>query len=452
MVDTPDKPSGDVSPDAGRHDEFLELCALSAAGSLNEEDEKKLKNHLARCDACRKALAEFGRVVDRDVPALAADLAPEETGEPPQDSSFSESDAEASFFKRLEDERKRSEFEAGDSEGWLSPLVVRRSRNFRRSLDRYHFWLPLAAAALLCLSLGILTYRMGRKNGFELARLEPAAIATPAAVPPQDVLLSAMEDHDAAKSRLAQQDKLITELQRAVAQQSAENAGLKALEKEQGLALRTDARDTEQSNREREALAQQAASAQSALEASEAKLRSLEAERSEESLRAAGLQRNVAELSRHVAQQDENIGQDQELLAKDRDIRELMGARDLYITEVHDISKTGETQKPFGRVFYTKGKSLIFYAYDLNDQPGLKDTSTFQAWGRRGPDWQQALNLGIFFEDNASKKRWVMKFNDKKALDQIDAVFVTVEPRAGSDRPTGRPFLFAYLKVAANHP
>ncbi len=72
---------------------------------------------------------------------------------------------------------------------------------------------------------------------------------------------------------------------------------------------------------------------------------------------------------------------------------ELMGARDLYIAEVYDVGKTGATQKPYGRVFYTRGKSLIFYAYDLDQQAGLTNTRTFQAWGRRGPHPQQALNL-----------------------------------------------------------
>jgi hypothetical protein len=31
----------------------------------------------------------------------------------------------------------------------------------------------------------------------------------------------------------------------------------------------------------------------------------------------------------------------------------------------------------------------------------------------------------MFYEDNAAKKRWVLKYNDKKTLDQIDAVFAT---------------------------
>jgi len=38
------------------------------------------------------------------------------------------------------------------------------------------------------------------------------------------------------------------------------------------------------------------------------------------------------------------------------------------------------------------------------------------------------------------------------ALEQIDAVFVTVEPAGGSRKPSGKPLLFAYLKVDPNHP
>jgi hypothetical protein len=61
-----------------------------------------------------------------------------------------------------------------------------------------------------------------------------------------------------------------------------------------------------------------------------------------------------------------------------------MGARDLYVAEVYDVARTGETQKPYGRVLYTKGKSLIFYAYDLDQETEVKNATTFQVWGRRG--------------------------------------------------------------------
>jgi hypothetical protein len=141
----------------------------------------------------------------------------------------------------------------------------------------------------------------------------------------------------------------------------------------------------------------------------------------------------------------------EELLAHDKDIRDLMGARDLCIAEVYDVGRDGATQRPYGRVFNTKGKSLVFYAYDLDQRAGAK-SATFQAWGRRGPDTEQAVNLGIFYRDNVGKKRWVLKFDDAKSLEQVDAVFVTVEPNGESHKPSGKSLLFAYLKVNPNHP
>jgi len=130
----------------------------------------------------------------------------------------------------------------------------------------------------------------------------------------------------------------------------------------------------------------------------------------------------------------------------------LMGARELYVAEVIDVGKDAATKKSYGRIFFTKGKSLIFYAYDLDRQPGVKNASTFQVWGQRGPDREQALNLGVLYEDSVSKKRWILKFDDPQKLAQIDAVFVTVEPNGGSAKPSSKPFLYAYLKVNPNHP
>jgi hypothetical protein len=88
------------------------------------------------------------------------------------------------------------------------------------------------------------------------------------------------------------------------------------------------------------------------------------------------------------------------------------------------------------------------------NEPGISTSEEKRgiAFAHRRPDKEQALNLGIFFQDNTAKKRWVLKFDDPKALDQIDAVFVTVEPNGGSHMPSGKPLLFAYLKVEPNHP
>src|SRR4029077_4052632 len=169
-------------------------------------------------------------------------------------------------------------------------------------------------------------------------------------------------------------------------------------------------------------------------------------------VRAKVLDAKVNDLNRLLHDRDVALDQKDELLAHDRDIRELMGARELYIAEVHDVARDGQTQIPYGRVFYTKGRSLIFYAYDLDRQTELRHAGAFQAWGKRGPDREQAVNLGVFYEDSAAKKRWILKCDDSNTLAQIDAVFVTVEPDGGSQKPSGKSLLFAHLRADSNHP
>jgi hypothetical protein len=442
------EPNDEVWSPMGPHEEFLRLCALSAGGGLTPEERTKLDAHLAVCSDCREAQKQFETVVDHAIPALAPELATE----PPQENpSFAQDAAETSFFKRLSEEDEKSRKRLRDVEPWLSPLVVRRSRRFRRSFDRYHFWVPLAAGFVLCLSLGILAYRMGKHRGVDVARSEERrAISFP--IVPQQSLEATTVERDAVSKQIAERDKAIADLRREISQKSGENARLKASQSEQQRTLETTVKSKDEIGQEYDRITQQAAERQEVLEALEKRLKSLERERTEGVIHAATLEAKVAELSRTLTNSARLTEEQQELLAKDRDIRELMGARDLYITEVHDVLRTGETQKAFGRVFYTKGKSLIFYAYDLNDLPGLKQASTIQAWGSHGPDRAQAFKLGMFYEDNVSKKRWVMKFNDKKTLDQIDAVFVTIEPPGGSNKPSGAPLLYAYLNVRANHP
>jgi len=46
----------------------------------------------------------------------------------------------------------------------------------------------------------------------------------------------------------------------------------------------------------------------------------------------------------------------------------------------------------------------------------------------------------------------MLKFDDSVMLEQIDAVFVTVEPKGGSREPSGKRLLFASLRQEPNHP
>src|SRR5262249_42255196 len=82
------------------------------------------------------------------------------------------------------------------------------------------------------------------------------------------------------------------------------------------------------------------------------------AQRDENARQAAILEAKVNELTQVVRareqaldQKEAEIAKGQELLEHDRDIRELMGARELYMADVHDVSGRG-TEKTYGRVFY----------------------------------------------------------------------------------------------------
>src|SRR5580704_12805035 len=78
-----------------------------------------------------------------------------------------------------------------------------------------------------------------------------------------------------------------------------------------------------------------------------------------------------------------------------------------------------------------------------------------QAWGQKETpqgETAQPVNLGILYMDNETNRRWALRCDDPQQLAEIDAVFVTVEPHGGSQKPTGKPFLYAMLRKEANHP
>jgi hypothetical protein len=259
-------------------------------------------------------------------------------------------------------------------------------------------------------------------------------------------------EREIASAQIKQRDKTIADLRRQLADQSAEINEMKSAQER----LETDVRAGDVSRQDltqqRAEIAQKVEAAQNNSHALQEKLNSLAQQSVQDAARAKASEAKVNDLTHLLQDRETALEQQDQLLSHDRDIRELMGARDLYIAEVYDVDGTGETKKPYGRVFYTRGKSLIFYAYDLDQQTEAKKVNTFQAWGRRGPDRQEALNLGIFYEDNNTRKRWILKCDDPNTLAQIDGVFVTVEPNGGSHKPSGKSLLFAYLRIDPNHP
>lgn len=428
------------------HDEFLELCAVSTSGQLTEEEQKKLQEHLAVCQSCREALRQYEEVVGQAIPAIAANEEPR-SAEP--DPAWSQEEAEKAFSKRLAQEEKREPKNfRGASDLPTNPHRLPPPSN---GIAWPQVWMLYAAGVLLFFAVGFYAYRVSVQHPTNVAQQPPPPRAQNQ-VSLEEQLSDAGHDREIASAQIKQRDKTIAELRRQLAEQSAEINQMKAAEER----LESDARvgdaTRQDLSQQRADLSQKLDAAQDNSHTLQEKLNSLAQQSAQDAARAKASEAKASDLTHLLQDRETALEQQDQLLSHDRDIRELMGARDLYIAEVYDVAGTGETKKPYGRVFYTRGKSLIFYAYDLDQQTEAKKVNSFQAWGRRGPDRQQALNLGIFYEDNATRKRWILKCDNPKTLAQIDGVFVTVEPNGGSNKPSGKSLLFAYLRIDPNHP
>ncbi|MFZ3380017.1 MAG: hypothetical protein WA193_10350 [Candidatus Acidiferrales bacterium] len=431
-----------------RHDEFVELCALSTSGDLTDEEQNKLRVHLAACGQCRDALMEFHVLVDKAIPLLASDSFDSEAEKDPA----ADAAAEVALFERLSREGRFRELgPAEENPVRVAKLIANRNGQSRSFLNWNYVWMPFAACILLTITLAIYAYRVGRARTPQVIQGMPNSAHAQV-----DMLEQKMSDigHERAmlKAQLIERDKVITKLRKQAEQQTISLNAIKSTQDNLEQSLQSDQVEQQRLKDERAGLAQRLDAAQASLQKVLGDLDSAQQQRLQDQLLATSLEAQIDDVSRQLGDRKQTIERQEELLSHDRDIRELMGARDLYIAEVYDVARTGAMQKPYGRVFYTKGKSLIFYAYDLNQEAGVQNASTFQVWGRRGPDKTQALNLGIFYQDSAAKKRWVLRFDDPKALEQIDAVFVTVEPSGGSQKPSGKALLFASLRVESNHP
>jgi hypothetical protein len=430
-----------------RHEEFLELCALSTSGELTATEQETLARHLKDCAGCRKAMQQFEAVVDRAVPALSPHLGDDRST--PLTSSAAAL-TEARLFERLSREKYPNGSSSEPSNG--APTFVQATSASRKSLERLESYLPYAAGIILIVTLGMVLLRKDDNHVADTVR-SPESQNQQAAGSSQPKVPADRGDSDGAnQQQLVERDRVISELRSQIQRQSAELASLRAREQDLQNHVQVTEAEKNRSVAERDALAQKADAAETSLLKLQKDLEVAVQTRDGDTLRSSTIEGKLAEAATLLGDRDRTIGQLQSLLDHDRDIRELMGARDLYIAEVYDVARSGEMQKPCGRVFLTKGKSLIFYAYDLDEAPGLKNGSTFQAWGGLGPDRQQALNLGVFYEDNVAKKRWIVRSDDAKTLQQIQAVFVTIEPKGGSDKPSGKPFLFSYLRADPNHP
>ena len=438
------------------HQEYLELCTLCVSGDISDEQLRKLDDHLEGCLDCRRAFNELRVLESIGMAALSPGLTRESIAgdiEP-----MTERTARR-LLGQIED-RIHSQRVGLEADALLTGVrfIARKPHPAKTALSLSRTLLPYAAALLLAAALSLYSYHEGARGGADVSTGKLTEVKT-RADSLEAKIAELSRDRDHVNARLQESGNNIGVLTEKIKLQRNEIALLEGQKRElaeraQGAEARRLASDSERlaSDSERDVLNRKLAEAQASLAAMQKNLELARQLQSSESLRATNLESHMDQLTATIRDQDQTIRQQRDLLAYDRDIRDLIGARDLYVAEVTDVGRDAETKTPFGRVFFTKGKSLIFYAYDLDRQPGVQRTSVFRAWGRRGSDFEQALPLGILFVDSSSNRRWVLRFDDPKALAKIDAVFVTVEPNNRGRKPSGKPMLFAYLRVEPNHP
>jgi hypothetical protein len=444
-----------ITPDAC-NERYSELCALAMTGALSDLEACELRAHVSRCPQCARLLADYEKFISVDMAKLAGERA-----DPEELSATTPSWPRAEAKKKL---LAAVELPAVGAVESTSDLVLlhpnSRSWRWLKTLRTY----AIAASLLLTAAL---SYQIGLKQAsVHTGKVRPGTDPRPLAAQIMPAPVDSLE-RASTRAEVVKLQKNLREsnsaIQRAVRRAESDEAqiaeltetevsldeGVKRLTEENG----TQAKAIESLSIEKTSFQQQLENTRTLLLHANADLESAQQDRQRTLIRAASLETELNTLNGRLRLMASATRQQEQFLASDRDIRELMGARQLYIADVFDVNQDGKNSKAFGRVFYTKGKSLIFYAFDLDRQAGLREAKAFQAWGRGDADRSSAVSLGIFYLDSEANRRWVLKSDDPAVLAQISAVFVTAEPTGGSRKPSGKPFLFAYLRsLPPNHP
>jgi DNA repair exonuclease SbcCD ATPase subunit len=421
------------------HEHFEELSSLALIGDLSPAQMEELNAHLADCAECRSSQADLHALTNNFLTVQDRSKLRAAPGEDIQ-------------MPLLRGRVIASARELGlriSDEAMFGPqsLWERAMDYMRRGRWEFRQWWPRTAVAL-CIALlaiggGILAERLSdtrnelNESNARLAHAESKS--TELNIRLQQIsqakdsaggqLLRTQAELTAAKQRT---DELIAELQRdkvTIVQLQEQTASLRS---ENSTAAENSA-----------AQAKVLAAAQDQLQRTQAHASAIEAD-------LVAQQYQIRDLTAQLETEKLGAERERELMAADHEIRDLMGARDLHMIDVRDVDLKGNWKQPYGRIFLTDNKQLIFYAFDLHKAGG--QGKWFQVWGQRFDNESSTVSLGTFHLDDQKQSRWIMKVSNPQLLSSIDSIFVTVENSPGGKRPTGRPLMNAYLRNPINHP
>jgi Putative zinc-finger len=433
-----------------------EFCLDYLTGELPDEDRIVFEEHIEECSECRLRFEQYREIFVGGLPSIANEMVDELSAEP---LAWSFEEGEKRLFAAVQSSGAGKPFE------WSKASVARERAQFkgagawlRSDGVRRNTRVALATAAGIVIACGLagLGYKLGERGRVEPSQRIVAQTSTTSDAWLRTQFDKLVQERDTIRAGLLERDGEIAQLKGRIEQQRRQSEATEtslqvANQQAQEQALQASSQLASQ----RDDLARKLEGQQAALAATQKKYDVLQHAGTDDSLRMMSLENQVQQVTQLLKDKDATIDEQQRMLAFDRDIRDLMSTRGLYISEAYDVGENGKKKKPFARVFSAKGKSLVVYGYDFDKQPGIKNGGTFQAWGMRGPDRNTALNLGVAkleYVNNAAERHWVLQCDDPKVLEQINAVFVTVEPNGASRVPQGKQVFFAYLNEEPNHP
>jgi hypothetical protein len=424
------------------HERFGELSALAALGQVTPKEYLELKEHLGWCAACRAEYATLADLQLKQLPLAHTD-APLSIVHPRLTGASNPRSRQRSF---------------ADAPNGVQPYPRTRLGWFREKME----WRGLrpvhahAAIVGLLILAGGLGFRLFNSANADRARLEQVARLN-------DEVVRLHDQVQNLSSRITSRSSGSPNSPSSASTEASRPPGdypnLLVRNRDLELRLKTATDEVESlrnqinSGARREAdLSVRLSETQDTLARIGNEMQALRDVHTQDSLTIHGQQDRLSQIEATLSATTDSIDRDKKLLMADRDIRDLMGARNLRIVDVFDVDGKGRTRKPFGRAFFTEGKSLIFYAFDLERNQTAAQAASYQAWGYEGSYQHGVRSLGIFYQDDHKANRWVLKFDNPDVLAEIDSVFVTIEPPGGSNKPTGNKLLAAYLKASLNHP
>ena len=414
------------------HSHFEELCMLASVGQISPPEHQELSEHMRECARCREAYDDYLQLTHEQLPLLAA-----EQIAAPQAGGILDGIAARGYKARFAARARNRGIE-------IAPRPVR-TGVWSLPPALYYKLGSAAIIVVLVAMVGSMSHR------WKEAESRNAALSAQVSnLSEQNGGLRKQVTNLSGGEQIARSDLARTRTQSS--DQAAQLRGLQDLVNKDGLALESLQTQLNNSNTYAANTEQRLRDAQQTLASLNQEVAKMRVSQADDTASLVTQQVQIADLTRQAKESAEVIDKQQKLLAVDTDVRNLMAARNLHITDVFDVGGNGTRRSAFGRVFYTEGKSLIFYAFDL-DGPKLTDAKhSFQAWGQLTDSKTSAVNLGIFYVDDPANKRWILRFDNPEVLDKISAVFVTAEPHGGTAKPTGQKLMFAYLGHEPNHP